>query len=215
MRVCDLKIGTRLFSGISMIALLLCCVIVFQILKMDFMGNMHDEAAKRHVDSVQVLEADMRVDEFLMVVADSIITRNPKGLEQQSAKFREETAKDIEMVMSLAETAEEKKEAEQFKEEYHGLLAFVEKDVHDALLSENAAEILRVNEEVDKKGEAAMVPLEKLVDALIMKSKTADIEFDEVKAKTMTLAISLAIVAVLADPCIYLAVDPQHNQTPV
>ncbi|MBU4262380.1 MAG: PAS domain-containing protein [Proteobacteria bacterium] len=197
MKICDLKIGTRLFSGIFLIALLLCCVIVFQIFKMNFMGHMHDEAAKRHVDSVQVLQADMRIDEFLMIVADSIINRNPQALEQELATIKEVTAKDIELVLNLAGTAEEKKEAEQFKEEYRALLAFVEKDVHEALEGANPAEILKANEEVDKKGEAVMVPLEKLVEALIMKSETADIEFDEVKAKTMTLAVSLAIVAVL------------------
>ncbi|MCG2747178.1 MAG: HAMP domain-containing methyl-accepting chemotaxis protein [Desulfobulbaceae bacterium] len=197
MRVSDLKIGTRLFSGISTIILLLCCVITFQMMKMNVMGHMQDEATKLNEDSVHVLQIDMRIDELTMFGADSIINKDARGLEQQLPKYREIGTKDIETIMQLVETAEEKKEAEKFKEEYQSILTYFEKDVLGALSRGDASEILKVNEELDLKAENVMLPLEKMVDFLLMKSNTANTEFDAVIKNSLTLALGLAIAAVL------------------
>jgi methyl-accepting chemotaxis protein len=197
MKMSDMKIGNRLFAGISIIIVLLCCVIAFQIVKMNVMGHMQDEGAKRNGDSIQVLQVDMRVDELAMFVADSIINNDLRDFEQQLPKYREVAARDIEMVLALVDTPEEKKDAEQFKWEYQNLLTYLEKDVLAALTRGDAAEIRTVNEEFDRRAENAMLPLEKIVDSLINETKEADTEFDTMRKNAMLLAVSLAIGAVL------------------
>ncbi|MBI4792335.1 MAG: methyl-accepting chemotaxis protein, partial [Deltaproteobacteria bacterium] len=197
MKMSDMKIGNRLFAGISIIIVLLCCVIAFQIVKMNVMGHMQDEGAKRNEDSIQVLQVDMRVDELAMFVADAIINNDVRGFEQQLAKYREVAARDIETVLTLVDTPEEKKDAEQFKWEYQNLLTYLEKDVLAALTRGDAAEIRTVNEEFDRRAETTMLPLEKIVDSLINETKTADVEFDTLRKNAMLLAVGLAIGAVL------------------
>ena len=197
MKISDMKIGSRLFAGISSIIVLLCIVITFQMVKMKFLGHMQDEGGKRNEDSVKVMQIDMRIDELAMVAADAIISRDAREFEQQLPKVKEIAAEDIETILHLVETAEEKNDAERFKDEYQNLVAYLEKEVLAALTRDDAAEILKVNEELDRKAENAMVPLEKIVDSLLMKSKTADTEFDAVIKSVMTLALSLAIAAVL------------------
>ena len=197
MKISDMKIGTRLFAGIAIIIAVLCIVITFQMVKMKFLGHMQDEGGKRNEESVRVLQIDMRIDELAMVVADAIISRDARGFEQQLPKVKEAATRDIETLLSLAETAEEKKNAEEFKEEYQNLLAFLEKDLLGALNRNDEAEILKVNEEADRRAENAMLPLEKIIDALLLEAKAADTEFDGVIKNTMTLAMTLAVAAVL------------------
>ena len=197
MKMSDMKIGNRLFAGISIIIVLLCCVIAFQIVKMNVMGHMQDEGAKRNEDSTQVLQVDMRVDELAMFAADAIINNDVRGFEQQLPKFREVAARDIETVLTLVDTPEEKKDAEQFKGEYQNLLTYLEKNVLAALTRGDAAEIRTVNEEFDRRAEIAMLPLEKIVDSLINETKTADVEFDTLRKNAILLAVGLAIGAVL------------------
>jgi len=197
MKIGDMKIGNRLMTGISVIIVLLCCVITFQIVEMNVLGHMQDEGGKRTEDSIQVLQVDMRVDELAMFVADAIISRNLAEFEQQLPKIKEVSTKDIETVLGLVETAEEKKEAEQFKLAYQEYLVFIERDVHAVLTSGDAAEILKVNEGSDKKAEVVMVPLEKIVDSLMDKTKEADTEFDAIRKRATMLSLSLAFVAVL------------------
>ncbi|MEW6520255.1 MAG: methyl-accepting chemotaxis protein [Thermodesulfobacteriota bacterium] len=197
MKISDMKIGARLFAGISIIIVVLCIVITFQMVKMKFLGHMQDEGGKRNEESVKVLQIDMGIDELAMIVADAIINRDARGLEQQLPKIKEGAAKDIETLLALVETEEEKENAGQFKAEYQDLLAFIEKDLLAALNRNDEAEILKVNEELDRRAENAMLPLEKIVDALLLEAKSADTEFDGVINNTMNLAMTMAAVAVL------------------
>ena len=73
MKIKDMKIGTRLGGGIVIIMFVLCCVILFQINRMNIMGEMQDEGAKRTADAIQVMEIDMGIDETAMTFADAII----------------------------------------------------------------------------------------------------------------------------------------------
>ncbi|MBI5559136.1 MAG: HAMP domain-containing protein, partial [Deltaproteobacteria bacterium] len=197
MKISNMKIGNRLMAGISIIIVVLCCVITFQIVEMNTLGVMQDEGAKRTEDSIDILQIDMRIDECAMFVADAIISRNLADFEQQLPKFKEVMAKDVEKVLVLVDTAEERKEAEKFKLAYQGFLTFIEKDIHAALTSKDPAVLIKVNEELDGKAEESMVSLEKIIDSLIEETKAADSEFDAIRKRAMTLAISLVIAAIL------------------
>lgn len=193
----NMKIGTRLFAGIGLIVLILCGVIAFQVLKINSLGIMQDEGAKRTHDAIQVMEIDMGVDEFSMIVADAIINRDASELGKQLPKLKERAEKGPEIVAKLVDTPEERKLAQDFKSGYAGLIAFVENSVLPALKRGDNTEILKVNEELDKLAEVAMKPLEKITENLKKETSAADEAYDAMKRAAIRVSLALALTAIV------------------
>jgi len=193
----DMKIGKRLMTGISGIIVLLCCLIIYQILEMNVLGVMQDEGAKRSDDVVKVMLVDREVDALSMMVTDALLSADLAGFEQKYPKLKELAAKDMETVTSIVDTPEERKNDEQFKAAYREFQAYIEKDIRAALNSQDEALHVKVNDAVDKIAERVMDPLEKIVESIKNDSKSADAEFDAVRKRVMTIAISLVIAVLL------------------
>ncbi len=197
MKIKDLKIGTRLFSGIALIIAVLCCVMIFQIFRMNSMGVMQDEGAKRTHDAIQVMEIDMGVDEYAMIVTDTMVTRNAADLEKALPKLKERAEKGPEIVAKLVDTPEEKKLAEEFKTGYAELEGFVEKTVLPALKKGDIAAILKANEDLEKVAERTMVPLEKISESMKKETVASDEAFDAMKKSAILIASVLLVIVIL------------------
>ena len=193
----NLTLRGKLIAGMCFVVFLLSSVIVLQIMKMNTLGALQDEGSKRTKDALEVSEINMGFDKFAMFLTDAVISRDINELEKQLPKAKELLSKNIETVQKLVDTPEEVKHAEQLKNYLPELLTFVDKEYLPALKRGDAEEIRKINDEIDKKTEAAMKPLALISDSLKKETVRADEEFDTVRKNAMMVAAIVAGIVLL------------------
>jgi len=152
----SLKIGTKIVLGFLAVLIIFAGVIGFQLDGMNKLGALQKEGASRNKDVIIIKDIANRVTNFYSDIADAIINENLEESKSNLAQFKIQAKKDMDTVMALVDTDEERQEAKEFVEEYNNYISLYE-DKLLVLLSEKDDLITRAEEAIAFKNVALHV----------------------------------------------------------
>lgn len=134
----NMKIGQKLVLSFTVVLSIFVFVAVNQVFNMGSLGDLQDEGAGRAADALTIIEIDMLLDESYSVIADAIINENIAASKEEFGKIKARAAADIRTVLELADTEQEKKDAEEFRIIYTKYLDKFEKELLPLLESKSS-----------------------------------------------------------------------------
>jgi|GEM_PF-1056381 methyl-accepting chemotaxis protein len=140
MKIKDLKIGTKLFSGFLVVVLIFLGAAVYQIMNIGNLGELQDEGAMRAGDAGKIKDVLNRVEGFYAIVADAVINNELENTKKDLAQAKAQIEKDIATVKNLVDTDEEKADAENFSTKYKQYVGLFEDQMLPVLEQSGDAE---------------------------------------------------------------------------
>ncbi len=185
MRFRSMKTGTKLGGGFFLVILIFIGVNAYQIMSMREMGDLQNAGAQRAQDAMTIGDVDSRLEASYAVMADAIINRDMERTKKDFAELKIQADKDIAAVAALADTPEEKANAEQFGVLYRQYLDMFEKNTLPILLKAQDIEgrmhsALAIKDIAYRVDEVYSVVADAVINRNLEKSLKA---FQEVKAR--------------------------------
>jgi methyl-accepting chemotaxis protein len=180
MGIGDLKTGVRLGVGFGLVVALLMGISVYQWRALGDLGEMQHHEAERAEAAVAVGRIDSRLENFYSLVGDALISRDGADIARRLAGHKAQAEADMDRVRALASTDEERAASDVFARQYTEYVRFVEQDILGSLdvLAMDPARLVALNTRAGELREAAMEPLDVLVDNLEAEMVKADQAFD-------------------------------------
>lgn len=129
MKISSLKLSYKLAASLGLIVILFIGLGVFSVMSLTRLGSLQDEGARRFQDSQHIGEVQSRMEGFYAIVGDAIINMDFDSSHKDLTEFKEQAQRDIEAINSMAETADERKSAEAFKNSYKRYIEIFEVDL--------------------------------------------------------------------------------------
>ncbi|KHK00560.1 methyl-accepting chemotaxis protein [Desulfovibrio sp. TomC] len=206
-----IKVGSKLFGGFTLVIAIFIALAVYQVVTLEHLGGIQDAGAKRALDDKAVMEVALRVSGLYTIIADAQINRDLTQTKADFATAKDQAKKDIRLVQSLADTAEERTLASHFADNYQNYLDHFEKKMLPKLADLAAAtkegsatealteEIRQLDGQVDTIRVATLKPLEEISNALAKDNQTGDEAFDSQRRDATRITAAMTILgAVLA-----------------
>ena len=178
--------------------------IVIGIVGMNFfdlreLSMMQDLGAKRGQDTVFVKEVSMHGMALYQIAADAIINRHLEETAKDWAAKKKEATEDIEKVIKLAETPEEKKLAEDVKTSLLDVINIFENKMLPRLKSTDGitSDIRELDGKLDVPVKTIEDNMDKFVASMEKKMKAADEEFDSNIRKATYEALIIGLIGIL------------------
>ena len=197
----DISIKKKLFTGFGALVLLFLIYSLFQIIKVNTLGNLQHESASRGDDAVKVTEMVADLSDLYAISADMIIN----GYTQESKKdfddMKNEIFGDIKVLKDIVDTEDEKKWVEEYEKQVVKYTSIIEKDLISKLQTTNPSinkDIQNIDSQIDEKRNSSIELLSKVRDSIENEMKLSDEEFDSTHQNifTLTLIISLSIIII-------------------
>ena len=197
----DISIKKKLFTGFGALVLLFLIYSLFQIIKVNTLGNLQHESASRGDDAVKITEMVADLSDLYAISADMIIN----GYTQESKKdfddMKNEIFGDIKVLKDIVDTEDEKKWVEEYEKQVVKYTSIIEKDLISKLQTTNPSinkDILNIDSQIDEKRNSSIELLSKVRDSIENEMKLSDEEFDSTHQNifTLTLIISLSIIII-------------------
>lgn len=193
MKLADISIGRKIFVAFMMVVTLFTAIGAFQIWKMNVLSGLQDEGAGRSKDALQLAAIQTEVAKIYTIVGDAVINRNLSEARSEVDAIAKGTAARVETVRKLADTAEEKRLAEEFAVSYGKYVDLVNHQLLPLLTrNSDTASVRRLDDEVDKVRAASLTALTSLVNLLVEENTAADQLYDETGQTTIIVALSLS-----------------------
>lgn len=118
MNFSSLKLSQKLAGSLGLIIVLFIISGFFTSLTLQKLGVIQDEGATRFQESQEVGDILARMESFYAIVGDSVINMNLEESRSDLATFKVQADKDMVRLLSLVDTPEETKAAEDFNAFY-------------------------------------------------------------------------------------------------
>jgi methyl-accepting chemotaxis protein len=200
MRIADLRIGTRITVGFSLVVLLFVLASFYQISNLATLGRLQDEGARRSFDSSEIKDSERDLQAVYGMVADAVINRDFVKSQREFADTKTMILKDLEKIKGFSDTDKEKEDSRRMEEFYRQYLAVIETQLFPMLLRGETAEskaVKDLDEQIDKLREETGKYLGLLSDSLEVDFKETDKHFDEVRASVTQMSIALTVLGLL------------------
>lgn len=129
MNFSSLKLSQKLASALGLIVILFIIAGIFSNLTLKKLGALQDVGAERFQDTQEIGEILARMESFYAIVGDAVINRNLVETNKDLAEFKVQAEKDIQRILEIADTENEKKTASEFKQSYTEYLRLFEKEM--------------------------------------------------------------------------------------
>ena len=194
----QMTLSRKMYAGIGIIVLLFCAVSIFQIQRAKTLGTLQDAGARRSSDSSAIQEIQVRVEALYAIIGDSVINRDLATSRQKFQQAKGIAEKDIAFVHQVADTAEEKKWADEFGASYQDYLSLYEKQMLPELekgAAASSAKISKVDGVIDDARERATTQLQNIAHSLNQETAAGDKLYDEVQARSIKISLALIFLA--------------------
>ncbi len=198
MKLTDISIGRKIFIAFMLVVTLFTAIGAFQIWKMNILSGLQDEGAVRSREALQLAAIQTDVAKIYTIVGDAVINRNLTEARSEIEVIAKGVSPRIEAVRLLADTAEEKRFAQEFAVSYSKYVDLINHQLLP-LLSRNGdtASIRRLDDEIDKARVASLAVLATMVNSLVDENTAADQLYDETGQKTIIVSLSLSGAGIL------------------
>jgi methyl-accepting chemotaxis protein len=192
-------IKSKVIVNVIILLLAIIGIIGMEALSISNLGDLQDEGARRAHDAVIVTEASMGGLKLYQVIADAVINRDLNKAAKDWAEIKAEVLKDIDMIIKLADTPEEKKLAEEVKGAVQEIVSIFENKMLPVLKTTDAitAEIRELDGKIDIQVGKIMAGLDKVVASLEKEMSSADEQFDAERKAAVYEALAIGLVGIL------------------
>jgi methyl-accepting chemotaxis protein len=192
-------IKSKVIVNVIILLLAIIGIIGMEASSISNLGDLQDEGARRAHDAVIVTEASMGGLKLYQVIADAVINRDLNKAAKDWAEIKAEVLKDIDMIIKLADTPEEKKLAEEVKGAVQEIVSIFENKMLPVLKTTDAitAEIRELDGKIDIQVGKIMAGLDKVVASLEKEMSSADEQFDAERKAAVYEALAIGLVGIL------------------
>lgn len=199
MNFSSLKLSQKLAGSLGLIIVLFIISGIFTSLTLQKLGVIQDEGATRFQESQEVGDILARMESFYAIVGDSVINMNLEESRSDLATFKVQADKDMVRLLSLVDTPEETKAAEDFNAFYSQYLKLFEAEMLPGLEEHKSINdsIRAVDDKIDKTRDQAREALMFISKELQKESRDADKWFDSVYQQGSTWTIIISSIGAL------------------
>ncbi|HEB30966.1 MAG TPA: hypothetical protein ENI15_08850 [Spirochaetes bacterium] len=169
----NLKIGAKLVLGFLSVVVIFGGIAIYQITTLGRLAALQDEGAQRAKDAIALNDVKINLASVYPVIADAIINRDLEATVKDFESIKEVAEQDIAAVKELADTDEERRQADVVKKEYNSYLDTFEsrmlpilEEIGDA--SQRAVDALAIKEVEIRAGDVYTL----MADAVINRNIT-------------------------------------------
>ena len=163
------------------------------------LGDLQDEGAKRAHDAVIATETSMGGLKLYQTIADAEINRDLIKASKDWVEVKAEVLKDIDQIIKLADTPEEKKLAEEVKAAIQEIVSIFENKMLPILKTTDGitAEIRDFDGKIDIQVSRIKDGMDKVVASLEKEMRSADEQFDAERKAAIYEALAIGLVGIL------------------
>ncbi len=210
----DLTIKQKLFSGFGVLVLLFLIYSLFQITKVNTLGNLQHESAERGVDAVKVTEMVADLSDLYAISADMIINGYTLKSKKDFDDMKKEILEDIKVLEKIVDTDQEAKWLKEYETNVLKYTNIIENELISKLQIINPSinkDIQNIDGQIDEKRNSSIEILSKIRDSIENEMKESDEEFDSTHNTifSITLIISASILLI----AIFIAISLTKNIT--
>ena len=210
----NMSIKQKLFSGFGVLVFLFLIYSIFQITKVNNLGDLQHESANRGNDAVKVTEMVADLSDLYAISADMIINGYSLEAKKDFDDMKKEILDDIKVLEKIVDTPEETKWLKEYETYVLKYTSIIENDLISKLQTTNPSinkDIQNIDGLIDEKRNSSIQILSKIRDSIENEMKLSDEEFDSTHSTifTITLLISAFILLI----AIFIALSLTKNIT--
>ena len=201
------KIGYKLLGGFGLVIGIFIALALYQLQVIEHLGDLQDAGAKRALDTQKIMDVALRVNALTAVITDGEINRDLSRTKAEFAKAKEQAREDIQLVLSLSESPEERAAANGFSEKYRNYLGVFEKQMlplietlvkTDASGAADSEQRLRaLDDELDGYRAATIKDLRAIIASHDQANKAGDELFDAQRMTASRVLIGISAAGAL------------------
>jgi methyl-accepting chemotaxis protein len=210
----NMSIKQKLFSGFGVLVFLFLIYSIFQITKVNNLGDLQHESANRGNDAVKVTEMVADLSDLYAISADMIINGYSLEAKKDFDDMKKEILDDIKVLEKIVDTDQEAKWLKEYETYVLKYTSIIENDLISKLQTTNPSinkDIQNIDGLIDEKRNSSIQILSKIRDSIENEMKLSDEEFDSTHSTifTITLLISAFILLI----AIFIALSLTKNIT--
>jgi len=161
------------------------------------LGSLQDAGAVRFHNAEEISHLVSEVAEVYAVSADAVINHNLTETKKNLEEIKKSKEKAIETISKMADTAEEKKLADEFKVKYNAYVETIEKEMIPELEQFDgiSPKIRSLDEKIDHLRDETLAPLKTYLKSLENESAKSDEEFDQTFHAGITYSVIASAIA--------------------
>jgi methyl-accepting chemotaxis protein len=194
-----LSLKKKIISTFVALILIFMLVLAFLLNSQNKLGGMQDQGAERFKAAQQISHTVSEVAEVYSVSADAVINHDLVQTKKDLIEIKNNMAKSTAEIEKLADTAEEKKWAEEFKTNYIKYVDMIEKDMVPELEKFDGInpKIREIDGKIDKIREETLAPLKLYLTSLEKESAESDKVFDSTFKEGIRVSIIASVIVTL------------------
>ncbi len=193
----NMSIKQKLFSGFGVLVCLFLIYSIFQITKLDTLGDLQHESAKRGDDAVKVTEMVSDLSDLYAISADMIINGYSASAKKDFDALKNEILEDLKVLEKIVDTDNEKKLLKDYENNVLKYASIIEKDLISKLETTNPSinkEIQNIDGLIDEKRNSSIDVLSKIRNSIENEMKQSDQEFDTTHSVIVTLTLLIGVI---------------------
>ena len=186
---------------------------LFQITKVNTLGNLQHESADRGNDAVKVTEMVADLSDLYAISADMIINGYTLESKKDFDDMKKEILEDIKVLEKIVDTEEEIKWLKEYENNVLKYTNIIENDLISKLQTTNPSinkDIQNIDGQIDEKRNSSIEILSKIRDSIENEMKLSDEEFDF--THNTIFSITLFISAFILFIAIFIAISLTKNR---
>jgi methyl-accepting chemotaxis protein len=210
----NMSIKQKLFSGFGVLVFLFLIYSLFQITKVNNLGDLQHESANRGNDAVKVTEMVADLSDLYAISADMIINGYSLEAKKDFDDMKKEILDDIKVLEKIVDTPEETKWLKEYETYVLKYTNIIENDLISKLQTTNPSinkDIQNIDGLIDEKRNSSIEILSKIRDSIENEMKLSDEEFDS--THSTIFIITLSISALILFIAIFIALSLTKNIT--
>jgi methyl-accepting chemotaxis protein len=210
----DMSIKQKLFSGFGVLVLLFLIYSLFQITKVNTLGNLQHESASRGDEAVKVTEMVADLSDLYAISADMVINGYTPESKKDFDEMKKEIFEDIKVLQKIVDTDEEKKWVKEYEAHVLKYTSIIENDLISKLQITNPSinkDIQNIDGLIDEKRNSSIEILSKIRDSIENEMKLSDEEFDSTHNTIFTITLVISVFILLI--AIFIAISLTKNIT--
>ncbi len=163
------------------------------------LGALQDRGAQLAADAENTMEAAATGVRMYKIIADAELNRNLEQTAKDWGKAKEEGLKDLDDIVKVSDTPDEKKWAAEGKKALDDMISIYENKMLPLLKAtkEITPAILAVDDEIDKTVTALTEVMSKFRDSIDKEAKEADKQFDATRTSFQTMSAVVGIIGLI------------------
>jgi methyl-accepting chemotaxis protein len=204
MRVNKFKMTTQLYGAFAVVILIFTLITVYQIVGMQRLAKLQDENIRRSDDKILVTVIQRDLEERYGMVSDLIINRKIGEFKKETAEDKGKAMKDLGHLREIADTEKERELNGKLSVAYNKYSDIIENQLLPFIIKGGNADspnVARLDEEIVKAREAAMLSLEEISGSIKNKSIEADRICHGIRQQTTAISVFLSILGIIIASC--------------